>query len=98
MNPCTAVARCPIQDKNKHPQADAAFRKVYGAFETLSDPLSQRRLLFELGFNMATTEVHAADSPLERWNLRGAREIWCCSTVRRLPVRGPSQKTHSQRP
>ena len=31
-------------DKNKHPQADAAFRKVYGAFETLSDPQQQRRL------------------------------------------------------
>ena len=44
-------------DKNKHPQADAAFRKVYGAFETLSDPASQRRLLFELGLNLATTEA-----------------------------------------
>jgi len=36
-------------DKNKHPQADAAFRKVYGAFETLSDFAQQRRLLRELG-------------------------------------------------
>ena len=27
-------------DKNKHPQADAAFRKVHGAFETISDPSS----------------------------------------------------------
>jgi rhodanese-related sulfurtransferase len=43
-------------DKNKHPQADAAFRKVYGAFETLSDPVQQRRLLFELGLGFAATE------------------------------------------
>lgn len=44
-------------DKNKHPQADAAFRKVYGAFETLSDPASQRRLLFTLGLNLAATDA-----------------------------------------
>ena len=30
--------------------------KVYGAFETLSDPAQQRRLLFELGLSFATTE------------------------------------------
>jgi rhodanese-related sulfurtransferase len=36
-------------DKCRHPQADAAFRKVYGAFETLSDPQQQRRLLAILG-------------------------------------------------
>ena len=47
-------------DKNKHPQADAAFRKVYGAFETLSDPAQQRRLLFEMGFGFATTEKEKA--------------------------------------
>ena len=47
-------------DKNKHPQADAAFRKVYGAFETLSDPQQQRRLLFELGLSFATTEKEKA--------------------------------------
>jgi len=47
-------------DKNKHPQADTAFRKVYGAFETLSDPLAQRRLLFELGLNLAATDAERA--------------------------------------
>ena len=47
-------------DKNKHPQADAAFRKVYGAFETLSDPVQQRRLLFELGLSFATSEKERA--------------------------------------
>jgi len=36
-------------DKNRHPQAEAAFKKAYGAFETLSDPKQQRRLLWELG-------------------------------------------------
>ena len=30
---------------------------MYGAFETLSDPSSQRRLLFELGLNFAATEA-----------------------------------------
>ena len=88
-------------DKNQHPQADAAFRKVqascangscerdgesprarcqldaqarwnprepallslpqvYGAFETLSDPMAQRRLLFELGFHHSATEAEKA--------------------------------------
>ena len=41
-------------DKNSHPQADAAFRKVYGAFETLSDMSQQRRLLFTLGLGAAS--------------------------------------------
>jgi len=36
-------------DKNKHPQAADAFRKVYGAFETLMDIRQQRRLLWILG-------------------------------------------------
>merc|ERR1719189_2142882 len=36
-------------DKNSHPQAADAFRKVYGAFETLMDPKQQRRLLWILG-------------------------------------------------
>ena len=36
-------------DRNKHPQATAAFRKVYGAFETLTDLKQQRRLLAQLG-------------------------------------------------
>ena len=33
---------------------------MYGAFETLSDPTQQRRLLFELGLNFATTEKEKA--------------------------------------
>ena len=41
-------------DKNKHPQADAAFRKVYGAFETLSDSSAQRKLLFSLSIGEAS--------------------------------------------
>ena len=41
-------------DKNTHPQADAAFRKVYGAFETLSDMGQQRKLLFTLGIGEAS--------------------------------------------
>lgn len=56
-------------DKNKHPQADAAFRKVYGAFETLSDPVQQRRLLFELGFNLAASEAEK-----EAWAKAGAED------------------------
>lgn len=36
-------------DKNGHPQAADAFRKVYGAFETLMDARQQRRLLWILG-------------------------------------------------
>ncbi|CAK0886788.1 unnamed protein product, partial [Prorocentrum cordatum] len=36
-------------DKNSHPQAADAFRKVYGAFETLMDARQQRRLLWILG-------------------------------------------------
>jgi rhodanese-related sulfurtransferase len=36
-------------DKNSHPQAVDAFRKVYGAFETLLDLKQQWRLLFVLG-------------------------------------------------
>lgn len=36
-------------DKNKHPQSADAFRKVYGAFETLMDTRQQRRLLWILG-------------------------------------------------
>lgn len=48
-------------DKNKHPQADAAFRKVYGAFEAISDLQQQRKLLDELSRRNAygfTDEVH----------------------------------------
>ena len=48
-------------DKNTHPQADAAFRKVYGAFETLSDLQQQKRLLWELGTkDMKFTEQEEA--------------------------------------
>lgn len=36
-------------DKNNHPQAGDAFRKVYGAFETLMDIKQQRRLLWIMG-------------------------------------------------
>merc|ERR1711871_1842736 len=36
-------------DKNSHPQATDAFRKVYGAFETLMDIKQQRRMLWILG-------------------------------------------------
>lgn len=36
-------------DKNHHPQAADAFRKVYGAFETLMDERQQRRLLWIMG-------------------------------------------------
>lgn len=36
-------------DKTSHPQADAAFRKAYGAFETLSDVTRQRWLLWVAG-------------------------------------------------
>ena len=39
----------PNPNPHRHPQADAAFRKVYGAFETLSDMGQQRRPLLELG-------------------------------------------------
>ncbi|KAL1515575.1 hypothetical protein AB1Y20_002195 [Prymnesium parvum] len=46
-------------DKNKHPQADAAFRKVYGAFETLSDSTAQRKLLFTLSMSGASAEEKA---------------------------------------
>jgi len=43
-------------DKNRHPQADAAFRKVYGAFETLSDLAQQRKLLYHLGRSVNCTD------------------------------------------
>lgn len=36
-------------DKNQHPQAADAFRKTYGAFETLMDDRQMRRLLWVLG-------------------------------------------------
>eukprot|EP00747_Dinoflagellata_sp_TGD_P184534 gnl/TRDRNA2_/TRDRNA2_40221_c0_seq1.p1 gnl/TRDRNA2_/TRDRNA2_40221_c0~~gnl/TRDRNA2_/TRDRNA2_40221_c0_seq1.p1 ORF type:complete len:512 (+),score=123.30 gnl/TRDRNA2_/TRDRNA2_40221_c0_seq1:80-1615(+) len=36
-------------DKNKHPQAADAFRKTYGAFETLMDIKQQRRMLWIMG-------------------------------------------------
>jgi len=36
-------------DKNSHPQATDAFRKAYGAFETLMDEKQQRRLLWLMG-------------------------------------------------
>jgi len=56
-------------DKNKHPQADAAFRKVYGAFETLSDLQQQKRLLWEIGnkdFSFSASEEAAyAQQPTE---------------------------------
>ncbi|KAH8063746.1 hypothetical protein JL722_2933 [Aureococcus anophagefferens] len=42
-------------DKNRHPQANAAFRKTYGAFETLSDPKEQRKLLVALGVEKETS-------------------------------------------
>lgn len=32
-------------DKNKHPDAEAAFKKMFGAMETLSDPMKQRTAL-----------------------------------------------------
>ena len=35
-------------DKSSHPQADAAFRKAYGAFEALCDLEKQRRLFADL--------------------------------------------------
>ena len=35
-------------DKNDHPQATAAFRKVFGAFNTLCDTSQQKRRLVEL--------------------------------------------------
>lgn len=41
-------------DKNRHPQANAAFRKTYGAFETLSDAKEQHRLLVKLGLAKET--------------------------------------------
>mmetsp|Transcript_48733 Transcript_48733/g.150500 ORF Transcript_48733/g.150500 Transcript_48733/m.150500 type:complete len:538 (-) Transcript_48733:73-1686(-) len=43
-------------DKNKHPQAGDAFRKVYGAFETLMDLKQQRRILWILGKLSKTVE------------------------------------------
>lgn len=43
-------------DKNQHPQAADAFRKVYGAFETLMDERQQRRLLWLMGKLDATEE------------------------------------------
>lgn len=36
-------------DKNTHPQSTDAFRKVYGAFETLMDFRQQRRMLWIMG-------------------------------------------------
>lgn len=35
----------------------ASMPQVYGAFETLSDPTQQRRLLFELGLNLGETPL-----------------------------------------
>ena len=46
-------------DKNAHPQAVDAFRKVYGAFETLLDLKQQWRLLFVLGIGVAATAFTA---------------------------------------
>ena len=43
-----------------YPSGVVATDQVYGAFETLSDPAQQRRLLFELGMNFATTEKENA--------------------------------------
>jgi len=43
-------------DKNSHPQATDAFRKVYGAFETLMDLKQQRRMLWILGKLNASQE------------------------------------------
>lgn len=42
-------------DKNPHPQATVAFRKVFGAFETLCDAGHQRRRLAELQERAART-------------------------------------------
>ena len=55
-------------DKNSHPQADAAFRKVYGAFETLSDPGAQRKLLFTLSLG------GASDAEKARFESEGAED------------------------
>merc|ERR1712038_2239978 len=45
-----------------------AFRKVYGAFETLSDQLSQRKLLFKLGLMEANfTDDDEEDQLFEWW-------------------------------
>lgn len=54
-------------DKNKHPQAGDAFRKVYGAFELLSDPYHQRRLLFKLGLLEGNFDVDEEDEVFEWW-------------------------------
>ena len=64
-------------DKNKHPQADAAFRKVYGAFETLSDLPQQRRLLQTLG-RRVTAMPSSADggqdvSAIQKYTKAGPR-------------------------
>jgi len=45
-------------DKNGHPQAADAFRKVYGAFETLMDERQMRRLLWVLGKLDPNDEEH----------------------------------------
>ena len=45
-----------VPQKNPHPQAASAFRKSYGAFETLCDLVQQQRLLLELSHRA----VHAA--------------------------------------
>jgi len=44
-----AISLAVHPDRNHHPQAAAGFRKVYGAFEVLSDLKQQRRLLISLG-------------------------------------------------
>jgi len=54
-------------DKNKHPQAGDAFRKVYGAFETLADALSQRKLLFKLGLMEGNFTADDEDELFEWW-------------------------------
>jgi len=45
-------------DKNKHPDAEAAFKKMFGAMETLSDPMTQRTAL-----RKAKRKAREADFP-----------------------------------
>ena len=58
-------------DKNAHPQAVDAFRKVYGAFETLLDLKQQWRLLFVLGKlvgdEQSLFELEAEDEERFEW-------------------------------
>jgi hypothetical protein len=54
----TVGAWCVLSESVVRPRLLRA--QVYGAFETLSDPAQQRRLLFELGFSFATTEKEKA--------------------------------------